>query len=387
MSFRVRNLLAPLVIILAVQNLEAQTWGQHGVTVHLLRTHTSPFDIHGLHAVNNLGQVVGVTYDGVSVHSTGVFTPGAGVTYLSAAANQSLIGLAINDAGQIAGYTFSASAGQMAQAVLYDGGVLQSAGPAGAVWSYGQDLNATGQVAGYGTNATQTQAFGPGSSGAGFIGTLTLGSHSVGHGINDNGDVAGYFSGSHGTSAVVYSGGVTQDLGNLGGTISLATDINNAGQAVGYSYLAGNQAYHAFVANGGTMTDLGTLGGLYSYAFSIDASGRAVGAVSDPAGNQLGVLWESTNGVYSGFALDQLVNDGVSNVGWSFIDTRGISDNGRFIVAYGNNVAQGYGGYVLLEANTPASVTPEPVTFALLGTGLLGLLAVRRRKKKTEANL
>ncbi len=102
MSFRVRKLLAPLVIILAVQNLEAQTWGQHGVTVHLLRTHTSPFDIHGLHAVNNLGQVVGVTYDGVSVHSTGVFTPGAGVTYLSAAANQSLIGLAINDAGQIA---------------------------------------------------------------------------------------------------------------------------------------------------------------------------------------------------------------------------------------------------------------------------------------------
>jgi probable HAF family extracellular repeat protein len=67
------------------------------------------------------------------------------------------------------------------------------------------------------------------------------------------------------------------DLGTLGGSTSIATDINQAGQAVGYSYLAGDIKLHPFVWEGGVMTDLGTLGGNHSQALAINEAGQVVG--------------------------------------------------------------------------------------------------------------
>ena len=53
-------------------------------------------------------------------------------------------------------------------------------------------------------------------------------------------------------------------LGTLGGDVSIAEGINDAGEAAGFSAFAeGNWRYHAFVTgpDGMGVRDLGTLGG------------------------------------------------------------------------------------------------------------------------------
>lgn len=71
------------------------------------------------------------------------------------------------------------------------------------------------------------------------------------------------------------------DLGTLGGTISEAWGINNAGQVVGRAYLSGDTWFHAFVWEAGVMTDLGTIGPActpgHSWAYDINDAGQIVG--------------------------------------------------------------------------------------------------------------
>jgi probable HAF family extracellular repeat protein len=62
------------------------------------------------------------------------------------------------------------------------------------------------------------------------------------------------------TATAVYS---ITDLGTLGGSISYAWAINEAGQAVGGSYIPGSTD-HAFLWQNGNMIDLGTLPGMVS---------------------------------------------------------------------------------------------------------------------------
>jgi probable HAF family extracellular repeat protein len=61
--------------------------------------------------------------------------------------------------------------------------------------------------------------------------------------------------------AYLWSGGVMQDLGTLGGSSGADTAINDLGQVVGNSRTAGGEL-HSFLWQGGAMTDLGALGGV-----------------------------------------------------------------------------------------------------------------------------
>lgn len=67
------------------------------------------------------------------------------------------------------------------------------------------------------------------------------------------------------------------ELGTLGGSSSVALDINEGGQIVGASSLPGDHNEHAFLFQKGKMRDLGTLGGQNSTAFAINNRGQVTG--------------------------------------------------------------------------------------------------------------
>jgi len=68
------------------------------------------------------------------------------------------------------------------------------------------------------------------------------------------------------------------DLGSLGGTCTLATDLNQRGQVVGSSNLEGDQSIAAFLWEGGQLHHLGgSLGGKCAGASAINEAGETVG--------------------------------------------------------------------------------------------------------------
>jgi len=99
--------------------------------------------------------------------------------------------------------------------------------------------------------------------------------------VNASGQVAGYGSlvGDSEYHAFFFDGSAIYDLGTLGGTMSSPTALNDSGQVIGDSTLAGDEASHAFLWSGGSMLDL-SLGGSFSTAKFINSTGQVVGSSS-----------------------------------------------------------------------------------------------------------
>jgi probable HAF family extracellular repeat protein len=244
------------------------------------------------------------------------------------------------------------------------------------------DINNAGQVAGaYRTGSRHAILWTP--STITDLGTLASGAgFSVATAVNDSGQAVGESQTlpSGALHPFLYSGGKMTDLGVFASNApGEALDINHSGDVVGWCQNTDGY-YRAFLSvGGGPLQDLGTLGGNQALAKAINSSGIIVGlaetgiVIPPPAGPEY---------VPEGFISDnggpmQNLNSLIDTAsGWTITDATDINDLGQ-IVGYGTNLS-GQSDYVLL---TPIS-TPEPSALALLAAALLGLAAWSLRRPR-----
>ena len=113
---------------------------------------------------------------------------------------------------------------------------------------------------------------------------------SYGQSINASGQVTGnsFTRVDDSYHAFITNNSVMSDLGSLGFYRggSYGNGINASGQVTGGSYI--NSSYnpmpHAFITNHGVMTDLGTLGGEVSWGMGINDSGQVTGTTATGSG-------------------------------------------------------------------------------------------------------
>jgi probable HAF family extracellular repeat protein len=188
------------------------------------------------------------------------------------------------------------------RAVLWkDGQIIDLGTLEGGYESLGYAVNSRGQAIGMSLTTVpdpdsimgaiygwpqQTRAFLWENGSMRDLGTLGSGTNAIALMLNESGQVAGYsYTGSDPspgcpfplvTSSFLWQNGTMVDLGTLGGTCTLVSDLNNRGQAVGVSNLAGDETRHPFLWQQGVIKDLGTLGG-EGAAVAVNEAGVAAG--------------------------------------------------------------------------------------------------------------
>lgn len=183
-------------------------------------------------------------------------------------------------------------------------------------------------------------------------------------GINSQNVTVGYsgsdIGGQVGQLAYSQSGGTFTDINALlpSNQNSQAVGINAAGAVVGF-YLPTADTSVGFLDVGGRISTIDPFGSANTQALGINSFGEIVGFYVDAGGAQHGYTF--AGGAFASF-------DPVGSVGTTI---NGVNDFGNLV-----------GLYTTADDNTVgfvAAPVPEPATYLLMGIGLLGLTAVRRR--------
>jgi len=148
-------------------------------------------------------------------------------------------------------------------------------------------------------------------------------------GLNDAGQVVGYYENGGQRQAFRWDSGVMTDLGTFGANESQGIGINSAGVVVGdFGDFDDFSTLEGFRWQSGSPTYLGTLGGNRSTAFRINASGQVVGWSHDAAQSLHAFLWEE--GGVGGVASNPEMID-LGTLGGNESYGRDISDVGQVV--------------------------------------------------------
>jgi probable HAF family extracellular repeat protein len=273
------------------------------------------------------------------------------------------LALHVNSSGQIVGW--HGTSGDM----FGTGGFLLNPDGTGVdFWpgSYAASVSDSGQVVGFYTDPTTGNQWGfSWARGVAMRLSGPRGLNTVAVDVNSAGQIAGYefsFGGAR-SHACVWQDGIVRDLGALtpdAGTVAYA--VNEAGSVAGSSYLPGIYEQHATLWSNDKILDMGTLGGGGSQAFDINNTGEAVGYSMLADSSSVAFLWRDGAMI----DLNTLVPGGS---GWSLVRANGINDSGQIV---GSGYIDGYERAFLL---TPV---PEPSSTLWVCIGLLGVLKLRR---------
>ncbi len=228
----------------------------------------------------------------------------------------------INSQGRIVGTADDAS--ETGRAFLYFNNQMQDIGVLpGQTGAGAEGINDTGHIVG--------------ASGTAFLhdGTMhelpTPGGNGGAHAINSQGQVAGFFWVTGGATTHAFRGtpAAATDLGTNGGTSSNALGINDAGDVVGYYVDGGNK--RLFLYRNGAMQNIGTLGGADGQAHAINSAGVVVGIDRNASNAIRAFLWDGTMR-----DLNALLD--ASSQGWTLTRATDINNNN---VIVGQGLAPG----------------------------------------------
>ncbi len=264
----------------------------------------------------------------------------------------------INATGQIVGQSDNAQG--IRRGFLYSNGVMTEIPTLGGSDSRAGQINASGQIVGQAQVATNYNHAFLYENGQMFdLGTLG-GPTSWANSINASGQIVGGSVLPDGRwRAYRYSNSVMVGLPTLGAeetSSSVSFHINDAGQIVGWSEIStqGNcqinfHAMHGFIYSNGQMTDVGTLGGSCSIAYDINDLGYVVGGADTTAGIQHAFLYTS--------GKMQDLNDLIpAGSGWELSVATGINDRGQIV---GNGLIGGQTHAFLLTPRSPSEAIDD----------------------------